>query len=124
MLAPTTSMLTRLALLVTIILAVVIGVVTLAPITDSGVPGSDKSHHFLAFFALAMPMSFANSRHALWITPLAVAYGGAIELIQPFVGRDKDLFDFLSDAMGAGAGAALGVALYWLRTRAGVAWRG
>jgi len=115
---PATSTLTRLAFAATIVLALAIGYFTLAPVSGSGVPGSDKSHHFLAFFALTLPLSFAQSRHALWITPLAVAYGGAIELIQPFVGRDKDAYDFLADALGAGGGAALGVALYWLRSRA------
>lgn len=117
MIARTHPPLTRLALAVTIVLAAVIGYVTLAPISGSGVPGSDKTHHFIAFFALTLPLSFANARHALWITPLAVAYGGAIELIQPFVGRDKDIYDFLADAMGAGGGAALGATLHWLRTR-------
>lgn len=104
-------------LLVTLALTLVIGYVTLAPISGSGVPGSDKLHHFLAFFALPLPLSFARPRLAPWITIAAIAYGGAIELIQPYVGRDRDAMDLLADALGAVAGMALGLALNWLRRR-------
>jgi len=48
---------TSLALIATLALALVIGYLTLAPISDAGVPGSDKLHHALAFFALAVPLS-------------------------------------------------------------------
>lgn len=107
-----------LALVATAALALVIGFFTLSPgISDGGVPGSDKLHHALAFFALALPASFARPRLALWITLAAIAYGGAIELIQPHVGRDRDVWDFLADGMGAVAGAAVGVSLHWLRRR-------
>ena len=102
---------------VTLALALVIGLLTLTPISDAGVPGSDKAHHFLAFFALTVPLSFARPRLALWIIFAAAAYGGAIELIQPFVGRDKDIFDFLADAAGSMSGAGVGMGLNWLRYR-------
>ena len=105
------------ALAATLALAVVIAYLTLAPIHDPGVPGSDKSHHFIAFAALAFPLSFARPRVTPWVILLAAAYGGAIELIQPFVGRDKEFLDFVSDAIGAALGGALGVAFHWLRQR-------
>lgn len=109
---------TTLALAATLALALVIGFLTLSPdISDGGVPGSDKVHHALAFFALALPLSLARPRLAIWITVAAIAYGGAIELIQPSVGRDKDVWDFLADGVGAVAGAAIGVGLHWLRRR-------
>lgn len=111
------SPLARLMILVTLALSLVIGYVTLVPISDSGVPGSDKLHHFLAFFALALPLSFARPRLAPWIVLVAAAYGATIELIQPYVGRDRDVFDFLADGAGAVSGAAVGVGLGWLRRR-------
>ena len=109
---------TSLALIATLALALVIGFLTLSPgISDAGVPGSDKLHHALAFFALAVPLSYARPRLAIWIMIAVIAYGGAIELIQPYVGRDRDAMDLLADALGAVAGMALGLALNWLRRR-------
>lgn len=117
----TSSPSTTLALVATLVLVLVIGFFTLTPgISDGGVPGSDKLHHTLAFFVLALPLSFARPRLALWITIAAIAYGGAIELIQPSVGRDKDIWDFVADGVGAVAGAAVGVSLHWLKRRAAV----
>ena len=110
---------TTLALIATLALALVIGFLTLAPISDAGVPGSDKLHHALAFFALAVPLSYARPRLAIWIVIAATAYSGAIELIQPTVGRDQDVWDFLAGGVGAVAGAAVGVGLHWLRRRGG-----
>lgn len=107
----------KLMLLMTFALAMLIGFLTLVPISDSDVPGSDKTHHLLAFFALALPLSAARPRWALWIALAATAYGGAIELIQPYVGRDKDIVDFIADAAGAMSGAALGATLGWLLDR-------
>lgn len=102
-------------LAVTVVLAALIGYLTLAPIQNPGVPGTDKSHHFIAFAALACPLSLARPRIAPWAILAAAAYGGAIELIQPLVGRDKELLDFISDAVGAVLGGAIGVGLAWLR---------
>lgn len=114
------SPLTTLALTLTLALALVIGVLTLAPaISDASVPGSDKTHHFLAFFALTLPLAFARPRLAPWIVAASIAYGGAIELIQPLVGRDGDVFDLLADAAGSLTGAAMGVGLASLRHRLG-----
>lgn len=110
---------TTLALLASLAIAAAIGFLTLSPgISDGGVPGSDKFHHALAFFALALPLSFAQPRLAPWIVTAAIAYGGAIELIQPYAGRDRDAMDFLASAAGAVAGAAIGAGLHRLRHRA------
>lgn len=114
----TNSSLTTLAITLTLALALAIGILTLTPaITDDPVPGSDKTHHFLAFFALALPLTFARPRLAPWIIAASLIYGGAIELIQPYAGRYNDLFDFLADAAGAFSGVAVGVWLSWLRYR-------
>jgi VanZ family protein len=103
------------ALAVTLALAAVIAYLTLAPIHETGVPGSDKSHHFLAFAALAFPLSFSRPRLAPWVAFAAAAYGGAIEIIQPLVGRSGEVLDFMADAMGAFIGGAAGAGLRRLR---------
>lgn len=105
------------ALAATLALAAVIAYLTLAPIHDTRVPGSDKSHHFIAFAALAFPLSLSRPRLAPWVVLFAATYGGAIELIQPFVGRDEEFLDFVADAVGAALGGGIGVSLWWLRGR-------
>ena len=114
----TKSSLTMTALAVTVALTLALAALTLAPsVPEARVPGSDKTHHFLAFFLLTLPIAFVRPRLALWVVALAVAYGGAIELIQPLVGRGRELLDFVADAAGSTAGAALGVSLNWMRRR-------
>jgi len=103
------------ALTMTLALTAMIAYLTLAPIHETGVPGSDKSHHLIAFAALAFPLSLSRPRLAPRVVLLAAAYGGAIELIQPLVGRDKEFLDFVEDAADAALGGSIGVTLSWLR---------
>lgn len=105
------------SLAATLALAALIGFLTLTPIQNLGVPGTDKSHHLIGFAALALPLSFSRPRLAPWVILAATAYGGAIEIIQPLVGRSGEVLDFLSDAAGAVIGGATGVALWRLRRR-------
>lgn len=101
----------------TLALAALIGFLTLTPIQNPGVPGSDKSHHLIGFAALALPLSFSRPRLAPWVVLAAIAYGGAIEIIQPYVGRSGEVLDLAADAIGAVLGGAAGVGLRWLRGR-------
>lgn len=100
---------------VTLAVAALIGFLTLTPIQNPGVPGTDKSHHLIAFAALALPLSFARPRLAPWIALAATAYGGVIEFIQPLVGRTGEVIDLMADAAGAAIGGAAGVGFRWLR---------
>lgn len=100
----------------TVLLAIVIAFLTLAPISGKGVPGSDKLHHSLAFAALAFPMPFARPGLVLPFIFSVIAYGGLIEVIQPFFGREGDWGDFLADIIGAVLGGVLGAQSgKWLR---------
>jgi len=45
------------------------------------------------------------------VLPIALLFGGAIELIQPYLGRGGELADFAADAAGIVFGAALGLAI-------------
>lgn len=106
----------RLAAALTAVLALAILVLTLMPVGHIQGAGtwSDKTDHLLAFAALAFPLSLARPRRALLILAGAAALGGAIELIQPHVGRSGEWGDFLADV----AGAALGAGAGWLGGRA------
>jgi VanZ family protein len=102
----------------TLLLAGVIAVLTLAPVSAEGVPGSDKLHHVLGFAALSFPLPFARRKLALPVVLGVAAYGGLIELIQPHVGRQAEWGDFLADVVGAIIGASLGAQCgKWFRRR-------
>jgi VanZ family protein len=74
---------------------------------------SDKWLHFLAYLNLVFLLWFSvrpdgkiswRSR-LVWLVLLAsAAYGGIDELLQPYVGRTKDLGDFLANVAGASVG--------------------
>ena len=69
-------------------IACAIIILSLSPLPQlPEVAGSDKTHHLIAYAALAFPTAFAKGRY---FAPLVGAYlglGGVIELIQPYVNR-------------------------------------
>ena len=72
------------------------------------VPGGDKTHHLIAYSALAFPTALAKPR---LIVPLAMPYiamGGVIEWIQPYVNRYGELLDFLANTAGVIIGSWAG----------------
>ena len=75
------------------------------------VPGGDKLHHLLGFAALMLPVASLYPRWTLPMLALAIGFGGAIEAVQPFVGRSREGADWASDAAGAVLGTALGLML-------------
>ncbi len=107
------------AMLVTAVLAAVIAVLTLTQLLgpQSGVPGSDKAHHLLAFAALAFPLAVARPRLAPWVVLGVVGYGGLIEIIQPYAGRQAEWGDLVADTGGAILGSVAGVAAGLWRRR-------
>ncbi len=104
----------RLAVALTCICALAIAYGTLTPVEALALdpPGSDKLHHFLAFGGLVFPLVLVRPRVALWLVPVAALYGGAIELIQPHVGRHGEWADALANTAGAVIGAGLAAALH------------
>lgn len=92
------------------------GIIALATLTPpdrmpQGPVGLDKVFHALAFGALVLPAALLRPDRLPVVLLLAIAYGGLIELIQPLVGRSAEWVDLLADALGALAGAGLGLAL-------------
>ena len=81
---------------------------------------SDKLLHFLAYFGLAAILAAAlgSGRALVYAVAGLVALGGALEIVQGFVGRDAEWLDEAANTLGAVAGAILGlVALRLLRPR-------
>ena len=99
------------ASILTALIAVCIAYGTLSPPGPPGPPFwlNDKQIHFLAFLLLTAPMCWVNPRSVFWLIPAAILYGGAIELIQPFVGRGAEWGDFLADTLGALSGTLPGI---------------
>ena len=101
-----------LALGVTLVLAVIIAILTLLPVSaPQVVPGTDKAHHLLGFAALTLPSALLYPRSLAIVLPCSLLFGGAIELIQPYVGRQGEFADFSADAVGALIGVGLGLTL-------------
>jgi VanZ family protein len=74
----------------------------------------DKAEHFLAYFGLTLFASLAWGlrRSLVLVFAAMVTLGGALEIIQSFVGRDAEWGDFFANDLGALAG--LGVAVIYL----------
>ena len=90
------------------LIALAIGYLSLSPLeTLPPALGGDKVHHFIAYAVLCFPLSFRDAAAARIVLPLAVAYGGLIELVQPYVNRYGEWGDFAANAMGCLIGFAL-----------------
>jgi VanZ family protein len=99
------------AILLTCVIALLIAYGTLKPpgVGGAPLPLTDKQIHFLAFALLTFPYGWVRPSAARWLLPLAIAYGGAIELIQPTFGRGAEWGDLLADSLGALAGVLPGL---------------
>ncbi len=100
----------RWSILLTTGIAVGIAVATLMPPLESDQPaGSDKLYHVLAFGVLAFPLTTIRPRWSPWLFILFSAYGAVIELIQPYVGRSREVADLVADMAGVVCGMVLGL---------------
>ncbi|MCL4067565.1 hypothetical protein M3484_13390 [Pseudomonas sp. GX19020] len=102
-----------LTLIIAALLLIAIGIGTLMP---GGalpqMPGSDKMQHFGAFALVALVVTLLRPGWVLPVALVLVAYGGLIELIQPLVGRSRELADFVADSLGVAAGSLTGLILH------------
>jgi VanZ family protein len=85
--------------------------------------GFDKILHFTAYFGLAgiATVAIGRQRAAVLAAAGLAAFGGALEIVQSFVGRDAEWGDELANIVGvcAGLGAALLSmrAVEWIQNR-------
>ena len=68
------------------------------------VPGSDKTHHFIAYAALIIPVVLRKPKYWPLICSSFVFWGGAIELLQPFVNRYGEWLDIIANTFGLAFG--------------------
>ena len=100
------------ALALTILTVSLICVGTLTPFSQAvEVPGSDKSHHIVAFAFLTTPLICVKAAYWRIIFPFALIFGAAIEVIQPYLNRSGDIYDFYANATGILIGLLIGLAV-------------
>jgi len=75
----------------------------------------DKQIHALAFAMLVLPLGWVRPGWAAGLVAGALAYGGAIELIQPGIGRTGEWADLAANAMGCAIGLLPGQLRHRLR---------
>lgn len=71
------------------------------------VPGTDKTHHLIAYAALVFPLALRKPAHWRLIALSLVVYSGVIELIQPYVNRYGEWLDLAANAAGIVCGFLL-----------------
>ena len=88
-------------LYITVLLLVSIATLSLWPAAHlPNVPGTDKTHHFIAYAALVFPTALKRPKEYLSIILIFLAFSGAIELIQPYVNRYGEWLDMLANTLG------------------------
>ncbi len=96
----------RLLLIIAIGIVIAIWVLSLLPISQSGVPGSDKTHHFLAYFAcmFAWGQCYRQPASRLGLAILFILMGVLVEFAQGLTGyRYLDWQDMVANAIGVTA---------------------
>ncbi len=105
----------------TVIIALLIATLSLLPLEDlPKVRGSDKTHHLIAYVALACCWTLAvadTRRQLLKILSLATSFGILIELLQPYTNRHFDYLDIVVNFLGVSIGLLAGYALGQLLAR-------
>ena len=74
--------------------------------------GWDKAQHFTAYFGLALMAVLGwSGRRTILLFLAVIALGGALEILQGFVGRDSEWGDMLANTIGAVTGTLLALGL-------------
>ena len=97
---------------ITSLILAAITILSLTPLPElPEFPGSDKTHHIIAYATLMMPVFLANKAIRFYLLLLFCLWGGAIELIQPQMNRYGEWLDFFANGLGLLAGGVLGTLL-------------
>jgi len=95
-------------LLFTIVIALIITGLSLYPVESlPPVPGTDKTHHFIAYGALAFPIALARPKNWLFLIAGLLVCSGVIELVQPYVNRYGEWLDLGANGLGLVVGTLI-----------------
>lgn len=103
--------LSRFWLAITLLILLAITLLSLWPASGlPTVPGTDKTHHFIAYAGLMFPVALRQPKYWIFIGIFFIGWSGAIELIQPYVNRYGEWLDMLANS----SGLLCGVLLAWM----------
>ena len=95
----------------TLLILTVITILSLLPVPVlPPAPGTDKTHHLIAYAVLMLPAALRKPANWILLGAFFILYSGAIELIQPFVNRYGEWLDLLANSTGV----ICGVIIAWL----------
>ncbi|PSU44493.1 hypothetical protein C9J12_27145 [Photobacterium frigidiphilum] len=95
-------------IVITLFLLFIITFLSLSPLPSlPDVPGTDKTHHFIAYAALMFGVALRKPKNWLFIAVFFIFWSGGIELIQPYVNRYGEWFDLAANVGGLMCGAIL-----------------
>ena len=64
------------------------------------VPGTDKTHHLIAYTGLMLPTALRKPKYWLLIGLFFIGWSGAIEIVQPYVNRYGEWLDLAANTAG------------------------
>jgi len=92
----------------TLLTLVIITTLSLWPLEKlPSVPGTDKTHHFIAYAVLVFPTALRKPDKWIMIGLLFIAYSGAIEILQPYVNRYGEWLDMAANTIGVICGVII-----------------
>jgi VanZ family protein len=95
-------------LLLSICILLVITTLSLWPLNNlPSVPGTDKTHHLIAYAVLVFPTALRKPNRWILLVAFFIFYGGLIELVQPYVNRYGEWLDMLANTIGVICGILL-----------------
>lgn len=95
-------------LIFTLTILVAITLLSLWPLKHlPPIPGTDKTHHLIAYTALMFPVALRKPERWLLLGLGFIAYSGLIELLQPYVNRYGEWLDLAANTAGIICGAVL-----------------
>lgn len=98
-----------------VVLGLIITYLSLSPAQGlPSVPGTDKTHHFIAYAALMFPIALRKPKHWKIYGAVLVGYSGVIELVQPYMNRHGEWLDMLANTSGVISGIFLAIFVNFL----------
>ncbi|WP_241238868.1 VanZ family protein [Colwellia sp. Arc7-635] len=99
---------------ITLVTLALITVTSLLPAEHlPAAPGSDKTHHFIAYCALMLPTALRRPRYWFALALLFIIWSGLIEIIQPYVNRYGEWLDLLANTGGIVLAIIIAQGIHW-----------
>ncbi len=86
---------------ITLFTLTVITLASLSPLEKlPSVPGSDITHHFIAYGALMFPTALRKQNYWPFVGLFFICWGGVLELLQPYFNRYGEWLDMAANTTG------------------------